>query len=188
LGWGQLAGGDAPLGIPLEFFKYYVFRDPNWDYRTRPIDFDNDPALADREAIQPVNAVDPDLTKFFGRGGTLLLVDGWADTAVPPKVAINYYKNVIARTGPRTVKDSMRFFMVPGMGHGPGTTGVENFNFDAIATIEAWKTSGKPPETLIVSHYKNGSEVGRRLVCQYPQVAMYKGSGSIEDAASYTCK
>jgi len=82
----------------------------------------------------------------------------------------------------------MRFFMVPGMGHGPGTTGAENFNFDALATIEAWWTSGRPPETLIVSHYQNGSEVGKRLVCQYPQVAMYKGSGSIEDAASYACK
>ena len=28
LGWGQLAGGDQPLGIPIEFFKYYVLRDP----------------------------------------------------------------------------------------------------------------------------------------------------------------
>jgi feruloyl esterase len=160
LGWGQLAGGDVPLGIPVEFFKYYVFRDPNWDYRTRPIDFDNDTALADRPEIQPVNAVDPDLTKFFGRGGKLLLVDGWSDTSVPPKVAINYYKNVVAKTGAKAVKESMRFFMVPGMGHGPGTAGAENFSFDALATIEAWKKTGKAPETLVVSHYKNGMEIG----------------------------
>ena len=31
-----------PLGIPVEFFKSYVFRDPAWDYRTRPINFDSD--------------------------------------------------------------------------------------------------------------------------------------------------
>jgi feruloyl esterase len=188
LGWGQLAGGNAPLGIPIEFFKYYVFRDPNWDYRARPVDFDNDTTLADRPEIQPVNAVDPDLTKFFGRGGRLLLVDGWADTAVPPKVAINYYKNVVATTGQKAVNESMRFFMVPGMGHGPGTAGVENFNFDALATIEEWKTTGRAPDTLIVSHYKNGLEVGKRLVCRYPQVAMYKGGGNTEDVASYSCK
>ena len=42
LGWGQLAGGDQPLGIPVEFFKFYVLRDPNWDYKTRPINFDSD--------------------------------------------------------------------------------------------------------------------------------------------------
>ena len=187
-GWGQLAGGEAPLGIPLEFFKYYVFRDPGWDYKTRPVDFDNDTTLADRPEIQPVNAVDPDLTKFFGRGGKLLLVDGWADTAVPPKVALNYYKNVVATTGAKAVKESMRFFMVPAMGHGPGTNGAENINFNALDTIEEWKRTGKAPDTLIVTHYKNGMEVGKRLVCQYPQVAMYRGSGNTEDPASYQCR
>jgi feruloyl esterase len=188
LGWGQLAGGDAPLGIPVEFFRYYVFRDPAWDYKTRPLDFDKDTALADRPEIQPVNAIDPDLTKFFGRGGKLLLVDGWADTAVPPKVAINYYKSVVAKTGAKPVKASMRFFMVPGMAHGPGTTGAENFSFDALAVLEEWKKTGKAPETIIVSHYKNGMEVGKRLVCQYPMVAMYTGSGNLEDPASFRCR
>ena len=33
LGWGQLAGGAEPLGIPLDFFRYYVFQDPNWDHK-----------------------------------------------------------------------------------------------------------------------------------------------------------
>jgi feruloyl esterase len=188
LGWAQLAGGDAPLGIPVEFFKYYVFRDPNWDYKTRPIDFDKDVALADRPEIQPVNAVDPDLKRFFARGGKLLLVDGWADTSVPPKVSINYYKNVLAKTGAGAVKESMRFFIVPAMGHGPGTNGVENFNFDALGVVEQWKQTGKAPDQLIVSHYKNGIEVGKRLVCQYPQVARYKGSGNTEDPASYGCR
>ena len=188
LGWGQLAGGDQPLGIPVEFFKYYVLRDPSWDYKTRPINFDSDVTASDRPEIQPVNAVNPDLSKFFARGGKLLLVDGWNDTAVPPKVAINYYNAVVSKLGAKTVKESMRFFMVPGMGHGPGTTGAENFNFDALALIEQWKERGKAPDQLIVSHYKNGMEVGRRLVCQYPQIALYKEGGSPEDPASYTCK
>ena len=188
LGWGQLAGGAQPLGIPVEFFKYYVFRDPKWDYKTRAINFDDDVTLSDRSEIQPVNAVDPDLGPFFARGGKLLLVDGWSDTSVPPKVAINYYRKVVAKVGARAAKESMRFFMVPGMGHGPGTAGDENFNFDALGLIEQWKETGKAPDTLIVSHFKGGMEVGKRLVCQYPQIAMYKGSGNTEEAASYACK
>ena len=188
LGWAQLAGGDAPLGIPVEFFKYFVFKDPNWDYKTRPIDFDKDVVLADKPDIQPVNAVDPDLRKFFARGGKLLLVDGWADTSVPPKDAINYYKNVLAKVGASAVKESMRFFMVPAMSHGPGTNGAENINFDALSVVEQWKQSGKAPDQLIVSHYKNGMEVGKRLVCQYPQVARYQGSGNIEEPGSYGCR
>jgi len=187
LGWGQLAGGDQPLGIPIEVFKYYVFRDPNWDYRTRPINFDGDLELSNRADIQPVNAVDPDLTRFFARGGKLLLVDGWADAAVPPKVAINYYNAVVKKVGASRVRSAMRFFMVPAMGHGPGTTGPENFNFDALSLIEQWRETGKAPEQLIVTHYKDGQEAGKRLVCQYPQVAMYKGSGNTEDPASFAC-
>ncbi len=188
LGWGQLAGGDVPLGIPVEFFKYYVFRDPNWDYKRRPINFDSDVELSNRPEIQPVNAVDPDLRKFFARGGKLLLVDGWADTAVPPKVAINYYTAVIAKVGARAASESMRFFMVPGMGHGPGTAGAENVNFDALSLIERWKEKGETPNELVVAHLKDGMETGTRLVCQYPHVAVYKGSGSPEDAKSYSCK
>ncbi len=188
LTWGQLAGGDQPLGIPIEFFKYYVLRDPNWDYKTRPINFDSDVEASNRAEIQPVNAVDPDLGKFFARGGKLLLVDGWSDTSVPPKVAINYYNAVVKKLGAKTVRESMRFFMVPGMGHGPGTTGVENFNFDALALIEQWKEGGHAPDQLVVSHFKDGMEIGRRLVCQYPQIALYKGSGNQEEPTSYTCK
>jgi len=188
LGWGQLAGGDVPLGIPVEFFKFYVFRDGGWDYKTRPINFDSDVTASNRPEIQPVNAVDPDLGRFFARGGKLLLVDGWSDAAVPPKVAINYYNAVVKKLGGKRVKESMRFFMVPGMGHGPGTNGAENFNFDALGLIEQWKETGKAPDQLIVSHSKDGKDVGTRLVCQYPQVAVYKGSGNAEDSTSYSCK
>jgi feruloyl esterase len=188
LGWGQLAGGEQPLGIPVEFFKYYVLRDPAWDYRTRPINFDADVTASNRPEIQPVNAVDPDLSRFFARGGKLLLVDGWSDTSVPPKVAINYYNAVVAKLGAGAVKASMRFFMVPGMGHGAGTAGPENFNFDALRVIERWKEDGQAPDQLIVSHYKDGVEVGMRLVCQFPQVATYNGNGNQENPASYTCK
>ena len=41
------------------------------------------------------------------------------------------------------------------------------------------------PITLIVSHFADGKEVGKRLVCQYPQIARYKGSGDQENPASY---
>jgi feruloyl esterase len=185
LGWGQLAGGDQPLGIPVEFFKFYVLRDPTWDYRTRPINYDADVAASDRPEIQPVNAVDPDLRRFFARGGKLLLVGGWNDAAVPPKVAINYYNRVVATVGERQARESMRFFMVPGMGHGPGTGGAENFDFDALSLIEAWKERNDVPNRLVVGHYKDGKQVGARFVCPYPQIAFYRGGSlNTEDPAS----
>jgi feruloyl esterase len=188
LGWGQLAGGDQPLGIPVEFFRFYVLRDPKWDYRTRPLNYDADVTAADRPEIQAVNAVDPDLRRFFARGGKLLLVGGWNDAAVPPKVAINYYNRVVATVGERQARESMRFFMVPGMGHGPGTSGAENFDFDALSLIEQWKERGVVPNRLVVEHYKDGKQVGARLVCPYPQIAFFRGGGNPEDPASFECR
>ena len=57
---------------------------------------------------------------------------------------MNYYNRVVATVGEKLVRDHMRFFMVPGMGHGPGTTGPHNFTFDALTLIEtgrrrAWR-------------------------------------------------
>jgi feruloyl esterase len=188
LGWGQLAGGAEPLGIPVDFFKYYVFQDPNWDYKTRRLNWDSDVTLAERPEIAPVNAVDPDLRKYFARGGKLLLIGGWSDGSVPPDVAVTYYKDVAAKTGAKATRESLRFFMVPGMAHGVGTTGIENFNVDTLALIEQWKLTGHAPDQLVMEHFKDGKEVGRRLVCQYPQIARYKGSGNPEDPASFECK
>jgi feruloyl esterase len=74
------------------------------------------------------------------------------------------------------------------MGHGVGTTGAENFNIDTLAVIEQWKQTGKAPDQLVMDHYKDGKQVGRRLVCQYPQIARYRGSGNIEDPTSFECK
>jgi feruloyl esterase len=84
----------------------------------------------------------------------------------------------------------MRFFMVPGMGHGPGTTGAHNFTFtvDPLGLIEGWKENGAAPDRLVVNHYVDGTQAGQRLVCQYPGVAVYGGAGSAEDPASYRCE
>ena len=48
--------------------------------------------------------------------------------------------------------------------------------------------TGKAPDQLVMDHYKDGKQVGRRLVCQYPQIAKYKGTGNAEDPASFECK
>ena len=71
LGWAGLAGGPEPMSIPTDYFKYVVFKNPAWDYKT--IDFDKDVALADALDHGDDNAIDPNLRTFVSRGGKLLL-------------------------------------------------------------------------------------------------------------------
>lgn len=40
LGWGTLIGGQEPVSLGMDQFRYVVFKDPKWDWRT--FDFDKD--------------------------------------------------------------------------------------------------------------------------------------------------
>lgn len=200
LGWAQLTGlqrtnFSSPQGYRLEaaeFFKYLVFKDPNWTFAARPLDFDTDVDIANSESNRLFDAARnselTDLKSFVDRGGKLLLHGGWNDTGVPPGGIIDYYKKVEGKLGPVAMKNGVRLFMVPGMGHCPGNNGEDNLGFDAQQIIEQWKETGKTPDQLIVTRYKNGIEVGKRLACSYPQSAIYRGRGSADDPANFVCK
>jgi len=80
--WGALAGGPKPFPIPEDHFKYVVFKDPDWDWRT--LNFEKDVALADKFDNGTLNATDPNLRKFAAHGGKLILYHGWNDQADRP--------------------------------------------------------------------------------------------------------
>jgi feruloyl esterase len=81
---------------------------------------------------------------------------------------------------------SVRLFMVPGMGHCGGGEGPNTF--DMVTALEQWVEHGKPPEQILASHVTNGASDRTRPLCPYPQLATYKGSGSIDEAANFICK
>jgi feruloyl esterase len=54
--------------------------------------------------------------------------------------------------------------------------------------MEQWVEKGKAPERILGSRVTNGKVERTRPLCSYPQVAAYKGSGSIDDAANFSCK
>ena len=88
--------------------------------------------------------------------------------------------------GGKETDDFARLFMAPGMLHCGG--GVGPNTFDAVTALEQWVEHGKKPAELIASHAANGVVDRTRPLCPYPQVAAYKGSGSIDEAASFVCK
>ena len=81
---------------------------------------------------------------------------------------------------------SVRLFMVPGMAHCRGGEGPNTF--DAVTALEQWVERGKAPDQMLASHAANGVVDRTRPLCPYPQLAAYKGSGSIDEAANFSCR
>jgi Tannase and feruloyl esterase len=187
-GW-MLWFASGPNGRPIQalfgetFFKYLAFGRPNpdYDWTTFNVETDYDKLQAARSAL---DATDPDLSRFKARGGKIVSYFGWADPALNPMMGVNYYENVMRRMGPSTA-DFYRLFMVPGMFHCGG--GIGTSTFDAFTPLVEWVEKGAAPQSILASRVADGKPVRTRPLCPYPEVAKYKGSGSIDDAASFSC-
>jgi feruloyl esterase len=172
------------LSISNDHYRFLVFKNPDWDFKT--LDFDKDVALADRLDDGVMNATDPNLGAFFGRGGRLLMYHGWIDQLIAPRNSINYYRSVVkALGGASKTADSIRLFMVPGMAHCAGGDGTSTF--DSVTTLEQWVEQKKTPPQIVASHVTGGTADRTRPLCPYPTIAAYKGTGDTNDAANFSC-
>lgn len=183
LGWPLLVSGNAPNALGQDTFRYLTYGNPNWDWHT--FDADRDTAAADEKDDGIINAIDPDLSKFKARGGKLLMYHGWDDQLIAPENSINYHASVLKKMGSKQ-EDWYRLFMVPGMQHCGGGTGPNQINW--MGAIERWREAGSAPEQIIAAHVAAATVDMTRPLCPYPQVATYKGVGSVNDAASFSCK
>lgn len=182
LRWGRLAGGPEPADLFLDQFRYLVYPDAHWDWHS--FELDRDAARA--HAINKnVLELDPRLTGFAERGGKLLIYHGWADQQVAPGASIEFYRSAIAQ-GPRPAESWIRLFMAPGMAHCAGGEGPSEF--DALGALEHWVEEGAAPAQILASHRTAGRVDRTRPLCPYPQVARYKGTGSIDEAANFACR
>jgi len=192
-GWAQWItgprpqlGGHAMLGLP--FFKYIVFEDPDWDFRSfqfaAPPGFDSDVQFTDDKLASIFNANNPDLSAFRANGGKLIQYHGFSDPDITPLSSIHFYES--AEKATPGVDGFYRLFLVPGMQHcggGPGPA-----KFDMVSALEQWVEHGAAPDRVLASHVTATGAVDRtRPLCAYPMEAQWNGTGSTDEAQNFVC-
>ena len=182
LGWATLAGAE-PVSTALDAFRYVVFKDANWNWRSFNAATDIDFAeLMDNGVL---NSAVVDLKPFFARGGKLLMYHGWSDQQVAPGNSVDYFTKVARASGKDAVGTSIQLYMVPGMGHCQGGPGTDRF--DKMQAIEQWVATGRAPESIVASHMTGPNVDRKRPLCPYGKVAKWKGSGSTDEAVNFAC-
>ena len=112
------------------------------------------------------------------------MTHGTADDFITPHNSIAYYKRQQAQFGQQRLDSFLRFYVVPGLGHGFGTF---NAKIDALPALEQWVEKGKVPAGLVATD-GNPNANRTRPVCEYPKWPKFTGTAGTENAAaSFTC-
>lgn len=194
----------------VDFFRYWVFDNPQWDWWS--FNWHTDPGIGLAVMSSKVDAVSPDLQPFAARGGKLILFMGWADPVGSAVAAIDYYQEVEAFSAHHTgmadasgaAQRFSRLYLIPGMAHcagGPGATHfstatrdstppVSDATHDMAVAMENWVEKHEAPDALVGTHYKDdaGKVVAfQRPLCVFPKVVRYVG-GDVNSVASFRCE
>ena len=191
---------------PAELLQYFT----HMPTTVASFNWDKDPVRL-RAALSADLDVQPNLRRYFERGGKLVIYHGWADPAIPPGATLNFYKAMLQRSGPLARKHT-RLFMIPGMQHCFGGTGPAFFGEGSvpaedtspeqniIAALQDWVEKERIPETLIGTFFDwkilmtavKGDALPpdskQRLICAYPQKTVLRAGQDPDKAASYTCR
>jgi hypothetical protein len=167
----HVLNGDLGELIPL-MFGDSGFDPAKFDIEKQQAAIHRTPFAAEYEASST------DLSKFFKRGGKLLLWHGFDDPGPSPFATIDYYERAVKANG----ETRLRLFVVPGVYHcmnGPGAD-----TFDPLTAMEKWVEQGTVPETMVAKNRSAGFE---RPVCAWPKLPYYR-SGDPASAASFVCR
>ena len=166
------------------YLRFAVTANPSFNYLT--FDVSNAGAYASRiNDLSALELVSADLTRFAARGGKVLLMQGTEDLLVSPRSTEIYFTHLQNIMGADKVNTFLRFYEVPGFGHAVST--VFNASWDQLTALENWVERGIDP----ADHQNVMDSVGvpgrTRPLCPYPAWPKYKGSGDVNNAASFTC-
>jgi hypothetical protein len=183
---GVAGFGTGPLSQGLQFqvfnatMQYGVAGNPpGWDgYTVDPLDY----ADRVREVGEIMDVTDVSLNRFRAYGGKAILTHGTIDDFITPHNTLQYHAALQDEFGSR-LDSFLRFYLVPGWGHGQGRFAAQ---YDGLGAIVDWVENGVAPAGLVARDGNLGADRTRPM-CEYPSWPRYRGFGSINQASSYEC-
>jgi pimeloyl-ACP methyl ester carboxylesterase len=187
--WGQVSQPSSPLSgkEPLLYTagdqtaKFIISRNPKLDTMTfDPKQYQS--RIATVASIMDVT--DVSLERFKAKGGKIILTHGTADDFITPHNTELYYQRQVKQFGQAGVDSFVRFYMIPGFGHGFGPF---NAKIDSLTALQAWVEKGQAPSGLTATDGNPNANRARPL-CEWPKWPKFTGApGSENNAASFSC-
>jgi poly(3-hydroxybutyrate) depolymerase len=139
-----------------------------------------------------------ELGALKNRGAKIMAYHGTSDPIFSSEDTRAWYEGLRAANN-GDASNFARYYQVPGLNHCSG--GPTTDQFDMLTPLVNWVEKGQAPESVLASARGAGNAGGvnadvpatwsasrSRPLCSYPKVAKYKGTGSIEDATSFSCE
>jgi len=195
-GWRSWTLGSSTTATPNSNYNLLMADALRWEFFTPPdptfqalsFNIDTDPLrMAAYSSVYDAYA-DDQLAGYKARSGKLLFVHGMADPIFTANDTIDYYQRLAAKNGGVAATQAFaRLFLVPGMNHCSGGRATDQY--DLLTTLVDWVEKGTAPTSISAAASPTNAFFPRRTrpLCAWPTFAKYKGSGSLEDAANFSC-
>jgi Tannase and feruloyl esterase len=176
-----------PFGGPCGSLGIFCWshRDTTYDWTPLPISqFDDETQLATTVVAPYSDIMSVELDTARKHGAKILMWHGETDQLIPWRQSVHYYREAAEHfDGYNRLKPWFRFFLAPGVNHCGGGAGPQPQNLFGV--LVDWVENGNAPDSI---EAKGGAVTTRtRLLCPYPQTAIYTGTGGSDDKANFRC-
>jgi Tannase and feruloyl esterase len=158
------------------------------------ITYEEEAALGSNTTTDYTDNQNPKLDLAKNHNVKVIQLHGMEDGAIRWRHDIDYYHRVNAYFGGNpfdfsSLQQWYRFFPMPGVGHCTGGLGggAGPSVVDPFLALVNWVETGVAPATLLAQGGAGAPATRTRPLCPFPSTAVYKGSGSTDDASNFVC-
>ena len=187
--WGQVPQPSNPLSgkEPLLYTagdqtaKFIITRNPTLDTMT----FDPKQWQARIATVASMmDVTDVSLATFRAKGGKIIMTHGTADDFITPHNTEAYYQRQVKQFGQAGVDSFMRFYMIPGFGHGFGPF---NAKIDSLTALQDVGREGAGAEGAHGDRRQRQREPLASALRVAEVAEVHRRAGTENSAASFTC-